>query len=280
MVDFIIIVIGVPLLWQLPRLVWPVRLDSTGTHFTGLYGRYSVQTATGYASEIRSWTGEEMTTGSVSAHTTGTVIGNSVMASTTVNDNRRTFVIRHTGFFLEDREGGVHEVDAANVSPSLANGHLVSAAWLVHNGKRGNAFLVANHTTGNFYVESTRRGNKNVKRGLVKMVFPLPLALQVLLFIVIVTIPVMIVIGVGTMVQLRLFKSRGSRPLLDLLGRNAAEMPSRSRPAVGNGTTAAATGASNDDFASQMKQIAALHASGSLTPDEFQAAKAKLLEKT
>ena len=32
------------------------------------------------------------------------------------------------------------------------------------------------------------------------------------------------------------------------------------------------------DFASQMKEITVLHESGSLTPDEFQAAKAKLLD--
>jgi hypothetical protein len=280
MLQLIAIVVGVPILWQLPRLVWPVRMDPTGTHFTGLYKRYSVETATGYANGVQTWTGEHMTTGSVSAHTTGTMIGSNVMASTTFNDSRRTFVIRHTGFFIEDQTGATHEVDAANVSPSLTNGHLVSAAWLVHNGKRGNAFLVVNHTTGKFYLETTRSGNKNVKRGFVKMVFTLPLPLQVLLFLLIVTIPVMIVIGVAIMVQFRLFRKRGSRRLVARLNRDAAEVPSRTRAGLETGATAPAHQVGSGDFASQVKELSALHDSGSLTADEFQAAKAKLLEKS
>ena len=223
MAQLIVIVIVAPILWQLPRVCWPVHVDSSGMRFTGLYSRYSIQTATGYASGIRTWTGEALSTGSVSAQTTGPVIGSSVVASTTFSDSRRTFVVRHTGFFLEDRAGAMHEVDAANVGPSMADGHLVSVAWLVHNGKRGNAFLVANHTTGSVYIEKTRAGgDRNARRGLVKMVFPMPLPIQVLLLLLIVTIPLMIVIGVATMLQLRWFGTRGSRPLVALLGRNAA----------------------------------------------------------
>jgi hypothetical protein len=261
----ILVVVFGPILWQLPRIFWPVRLDSSGTRFTGLYGRYSIQTFTGYASGIRTWTGATLNTGSLSASGTGQMIGSSFIGSATVSDTRRTFITVHTGFFLEDEAGVVREVDAANVSPALSDGHLVSAAWLVHNHKPRNAFLVYNHTTGSVYVEATPRGGLNARRGLVKMVLTLPLLYQALLWIAIVTIPVMLLFVVGVTGQLWWFRKRGVRPLIAVLERRAAEMPSRR------------LSAGAIDLASQVKELTALHHSGSLTSEEFQAAKAKLL---
>ena len=262
----ILVLVFGPLLWQLPRIFWPVRLDSSGTRFTGLYRRYSIETFTGYASGIRTWTGATLNTGSVSATATGQMIGGSFTGSATVSDTRRTFTTEHTGFFLEDEAGVVREVDAASVSPAIWDGHLVSAAWLVHNHKPGNAFLVYNHTTGSVYLESTPRGGLNARRGFVKMVFTLPFLYQALLWIAIVTIPVMLLFVLGVAGQLWWFGKRGVRPLMAVLERRAAEMPSRRLSA---GTI---------DLASQVKELTALHHSGSLTSDEFQAAKAKLLE--
>jgi hypothetical protein len=262
----LVLVFG-PILWQLPRIFWPVRLDSSGTRFTGLYRRYSIQTFIGYASGIRTWTGATFNTGSVSASGTGQMIGSSFIGSATVSDTRRTFTTEHTGFFLTDEAGVVREVDAANVSPALWDGHLISAAWLVHNNKPRNAFVVYNHTTGSVYVEATHRGGLNARRGLVKMVFTLPLLYQVVLWIAIVTIPVMLLFVFGVTGQLWWFRKRGVRPLMAVLERRAAEMPSR-RPSAGT-----------INLASQVRELTALHHSGSLTSDEFQAAKAKLLER-
>ena len=89
------------------------------------------------------------------------VIGGTYSGTTTVTDRRRTFKVNHTQFFLADQTGATQTVDAANVNPAIGNGHLVSAAWLVHNGKRGNAFLIYNHTTGSVYIEQTRHSSKN-----------------------------------------------------------------------------------------------------------------------
>jgi hypothetical protein len=267
----LVLVFG-PILWQLPRIVWPVRLDSSGTRFTGLYRRYSIQTFTGYASGIRTWTGATLQTGSVSASATGQMIGGSFTGSATVSDTRRTFTTEHTGFFLTDEAGVVREVDAANVSPAIGDGHLVSAAWLVHNHKPRNAFLVYNHTTGSVYVEATRRGGLNARGGLFKMVITLPLVYQVLLWLAIVTIPVILTVALGATGQLWWFRKRGVRPLMAVLERRAAEMPSHrlaAAPTYSAGTI---------DLASQVKELTALHHSGSLTSEEFQAAKAKLLE--
>ena len=58
----------------------------------------------------------------------------------------------------------------------------------------------------------------------------------------------------------------------DELKRNAAEMAAR--------PSAPASGATNSlDLASQLKELTDLHQSGALTADEFQASKAKLLDK-
>jgi hypothetical protein len=59
--------------------------------------------------------------------------------------------------------------------------------------------------------------------------------------------------------------------LADELKRNAAEMPA---PLSG-----AAPSPNSLDLASQLKNLTDLHQSGALTADEFQASKAKLLDK-
>jgi hypothetical protein len=196
----------------------------------GLYQRDSIETFTGYASGVRTWT-ETRNAGSVSASTTSMMIGGTATASTTVIDTRRTFTTVHTGFFLEDETGATRDVDAANVGPSIAEGHLASAAWLVHNQKSGNAFLVYNHTTGSVYVDTTKSGGMTARRGLVSTALKLPLAYQVLGFLLIATIPLMLLFGLGAQWQVRRFRKRGARPLMAVLERRAAEMPSR-RPAA------------------------------------------------
>jgi Short C-terminal domain len=63
-----------------------------------------------------------------------------------------------------------------------------------------------------------------------------------------------------------------AQALADELKRNGAETPAR--------PSAPASGAANSlDLASQLKDLTDLHQSGALTADEFQASKAKLLDK-
>jgi hypothetical protein len=213
-----------PILWQLPRTFWPLHLDSTATRFTGLYRRYSIDTFTGHVSNVQT-SADTQTIGSVTAHTSGMVIGGTYSGTTTVSDNRKTFKVDHTQFFLADQSGATQTVDAANVKPAIGNGHLVSAAWLVHNGKRGNAFLVYNHTTDSVYIEQTRRASKNAPRGLAKMVIRLPLAYQVVLWLLIVTWPLIILIAAGAELQLRWFRKHAAKPLARALARRAVPAP-------------------------------------------------------
>ena len=189
-----------PILWQLPRTFWPLHLDATATRFTGLYRRYSIDTFTGRVSNVQRST-DSQTIGSVTAHTSGMVIGGTYTGTTSISDNRKTFKVHHTQFFLADQTGATRTVDAVNVGPTIGDGHLVSVAWLVHNGKRGNAFLVYNHTTGSVYVEQTRSRSKNAPRGLAKMVIRLPLVYQVILWLAIVTWPLIILIAAGAELQ-------------------------------------------------------------------------------
>lgn len=270
--SFLIFVATFPVWWQIPRVFWPVRMDSGGTRFTGLYRRYSVRTFTGYASDIGSRT-DKLTVGSVSAHTT--VTGG--VASTTVSDNRTTMKRLHTEFFLTDATGATQSVDAVNVGPSIGAGHLVSAAWMVHNGKVGNAFLVFNHTTNRVYVEKTQRGSRNADRGLAKMLIPLPTIYVVLMVLAIVTFPLLALYGLAAMWHMRAFRTRGSRPLVNRLHQTAAGMTPANQPAsivVPNQSPPQET----IDLVSQVKEMKALHDSGALTAAEYDAAKAKLLE--
>lgn len=271
----ITVILLAPVLWQVPRTFWPLRLDPAGSHFTGLYRRYSVATFTGYVSDVKGWV-EKKTVGSVTAQTTGFVTGNTVAATTTVNDGRRTFSTTHDAFFLTDDAGNTRSVDAANVSPAVGDGQLVSAAWLVHNGKTGNAFVVYNHTTNQVYVEATRRGMRSARRGLVKMILPLPTLYQALLFVLIVTIPLIVVLGLGAEWQARHFRKRGVRPLVEMLAQRASGMPPR-RVEAPVQVPAPADGDARIDLATQVKEITSLHDSGALTDDEFRAAKTKLL---
>ncbi len=269
----LVVVFGLPLLWQATKLLWPLRLDSSGTHFTGrLFRRYSVDVFTGYASAIETGVGEALNTGGVSG--TGYTTGSGV-TSVSVRDTRRTFVMHHTSFFLEDHASPARHVDAINVAPAIASGHLVSAAWLVRGGKVGNAFLVYDHDTGMVYIEKTKRGQRNAKRGLVRMVMPFPEWFQALIFITIVGIPVMIVIGLGVQWKVSRFGKRGAVSLEALMQSRAQEL----RDAAARSSVAAPSPSTGSlDVAAQIKELAALHGSGSLTSDEFAAAKAKLLE--
>ena len=272
-VGTIAFIVMVPVLWQVPRTFWPVRLNADGSRFTGLYRRYCVETFTGYASDIREST-SEMTVGSVSAQTTGMAIGGTYSGSTTVYDGRRTFTTFYTRFFLTDGAGKSRTVDAVNVRPSIGEGHLVSAAWLVHNGKAGNAFLVYNHTSGDVWLEKTQVGVRNAKRGLVRMVLRMPTAYVVLLCILIVTIPLVFILGLGVEWQLKIFNKWGSKPLIASLHQRAAGLPARAAPAQ---VPAQAKPDRVIDLASQVKEITALHDSGALSDDEFQTAKTKIL---
>lgn len=263
----LILVVAGPILWQIPRALWPIRLNSDATRFRGLYRRYNVETFTGYASDVRQWTDTKTYGSTVTGTTVGTVGANGfVTGTTTYRDNRRHSSISHTGFFLTDEAGRTGRFDAANVTPSIGEGHLVSAAWIVRNGKAGPAFLVYNHTTGMFYIETHRgRGTGRPKRGLVNMVVTLPL-IHSALFVL--ALPVYVLVGFGIRAQLNLFRKFGVRPLAAKVQRRAAEMPPA--PVV---TPEAAR-----DLAAQVKEITALHQSGALTAEEFTAAKARLLD--
>jgi hypothetical protein len=212
-----------PFVLQVPRVLWPVRLDTSASRFTGLYRRYRVVTVTGHASNIHTFTTVGRQTGTVSG--SGTVIGST--AHVTLFDNRRNWTTDHTTFFVQQPSGATSQFDAANVNPALGEGHLVSVAQLIHGRRPGNAFVVYNHTTGNAYVETISRGQLPPRRGLVRMIRPLSDYHIAGLTLLIVTIPVVLVIGLGVEAQLRLFRRVGVRRLLTVMQRQAAE----SRPA-------------------------------------------------
>ena len=156
----------------------------------------------------------------------------------------------------------------------------MSVAQLVHNGQAGNTFLVYDHTTDQYYTEQTRRSMRNAGRGLTKMVLRLPLAIQVLLFVAIVTIPLMLIFGIGGQWQLRRFRKRrhhGIRALVTAFIQAAALMPAAPSAATASRPPQNLPGAGAPDLVAQVQQITELHMAGALTAQEFQLAKARLL---
>ncbi len=224
--QFLLVVLALPALWQIPRVFWPVRLNAAGDVFTGLYRRYSIATFTGYASDLREWE-ESSVVGSIRGHTSGTLHSDgNFSGTTTISDNRKVFTAYYTAFFLTDDTGDTREAVAANVRPRIGQGHLVSAAWLVHNRKFGNAFLVYNHTTNRVYWEVTRSAMIPIKRGLTKMVLRLPTIYVTLLCLAIVTIPLLFVFALSAMFQLWIFRHHAGKRLLRALEGRASEFPS------------------------------------------------------
>lgn len=275
--EFLVFLAILPALWQVPRMFLPVRMDAAGTHFTGLYRRYSVRTHTGYVSDIQTHT-DKFQTGHVTASTSGMMTGSMFSGSTTFYDGRVTHKRQHTKFFLTDGSGSAQPVDTVNVNPSIGEGHLVSVAWLIHNGKTGNAFLIYNHTTRRVRAEPVRLGWLSAPYGLSKMVLPLPAAYMILLCVLLVTIPLQLAFVFAAKWQAGRFLKHGSEPLTAAMRRRAETMPSH---LVNLNAIPAQPGPSEViDLAAQMKEISALHDSGALTDEEFQAAKTRLLERT
>ena len=101
---FILILLGIPVVWQIPRTFWRVHLNASGSAFTGLYRRYSVNTVTGCTSNISTWTGSQ-TFGSVTGSTSGTLSGGFFSGTTTVHDGRRTLSPLTQASFLPTLRG-------------------------------------------------------------------------------------------------------------------------------------------------------------------------------
>src|SRR5262249_50885465 len=180
-------------------------------------------------SDIRQWQVDSVF-GSVSGQTSGTVgPDGSFSGTTTLRDNRRIVTTYYDSFFLADETGATREVVAANVRPMIGEGHLVSAAWLVHNRKTGNAFVVYDHTTNQAYCEVTRRQMHAARRGLTRMVLRPPTAYLVILCLAIVTIPLVAVFGLSAHMHLTIFRKRTVKPLLMALDRRASEFTSTRR---------------------------------------------------
>ncbi len=73
--------------------------------------------------------------------------------------------------------------------------------------------------------------------------------------------------------------SLNAQAIADELKRNGAEMPTRPSAPASGALVAPVPSTNSLDLASQLKKLTDLHQSGALTADEFQASKAKLLDK-
>jgi len=280
MVTIIAIVVTVvvfgPILWQVPKALWPVRLNRSATRFTGLYRRYAVDTITGHASGQKSSTSSRTAGGTSGGTVTGTISGNGfVVGNITAPTEGQTFSTLHDTFYLTEADGTTHAIRTANVSPTVGEGHLVSAAVLVHGARRGNAFVVYNHTIGEWWIERYRRGRDVPPKGThLKMVWHLGSAHQL---ISILCVGLGIPLAILSQSQLAAFRKFGVKPLISQMEQEgqealatAAQAPALPSPAT------PAPGAT--DIATQVRELSELHSSGALSAEQFEAAKTKLLD--
>jgi hypothetical protein len=263
----LVVVFG-PVLWQIPKALWPPRLNRSATRFTGLYRRWKVDTITGRVSDHRSGTASR-TVGGIDLHDSGSVIS--------VSDRRHTFTTELDSFYLTDAAGATHPIRTANVSPSVGHGHLVSAAVLVHNGKPGYAFVVYNHTTGHYRtMQHYRRGIDVPPKGsFARMVFHLGKFHQL---VAILCVGLGILLGILAHIQMATFNKIGVKPLLRLMEKRGAEQAAAEaeRQPVAPAPTPIAAPPS-PDIVEQIQRLVVLHSTGALSTEQFEAAKAKLL---
>jgi hypothetical protein len=264
-----LIVVFVPVAWQIPKAFWPVRLNGSATRFTGLYRRWNVETFIGRVSDHQSGTSSR-TTGHLTAYDAGGVIS--------VSDGRRSFSTNFNSFNLTDADGVTHAIRTANVSPSLGQGHLVSAAVLAHGGKPGYAFVVYDHTTRQYWTMQHYRRGLDVppKRSFARMVFHLGKFHQV---VAILCVGLGFVLGALAHVQMAAFNKLGVKPLLRRMEQQAAEVSSaQAMSAPTPAVPAPAPDARSGDIVEQIDRLTKLHGSGALSAEQFESAKAKLLE--
>jgi hypothetical protein len=275
---FIVIVLMIvafgPILWQVPKALWPLRLNRSATRFTGLYRRYAVDTITGHASGHTSSTSSRTIGGTSGGTVNGTISGDgTIFASISAPTAGHTFSTLHDMFYVTEADGTTHAIRTANVSPSVGEGHLVSAAVLVHGARRGNAFVVYNHTIGEWWIERYRRGRDVPPKGThLKMVYHLGAIHQL---IALLSAGLGILLGILAQIQFAAFRKIGVKPLISLMER---------RPQEGSATAAPTTALPSPvvpgpgaDIATQVRELTELHSSGALSAEQFEAAKAKLL---
>lgn len=269
----IVVVFG-PILWQIPKAVWPVRLNRSATRFTGLYRRWKVETITGRVSDHQSATASR-TMGHITAYDSGGGV-------ISVSDGRRRFETNYDSFYLTDAAGTTHTIRTANVSPSVGQGHLVSAAVLAHGDKSGYAFVVYNHSTGHYWtMQHYRRGiDVPPKISLTRMVFHLGKWHQLA---AILCAGLGFVLGALAHIQMAAFNKLGVKPLLRRMEQRGAEesaAEAKTREPVERSLPPAPTPVvASPDIVEQIHRLTELHGSGALSAEQFEAAKAKLLDQ-
>jgi hypothetical protein len=116
-----------------------------------------------------------------------------------------TSIVTKDQFFLTAENGSVHPVSLQDWDVPIGEGHVVSVAWTIREGRNtGPYFLVFNHTTNLYYTMDSvvRSVQGSVKNGCLTMI------------VVFFTLPFSLIPLIGWPRQLREFKANGIEPLL------------------------------------------------------------------
>jgi len=241
-----------PVLLRTRKIVFtPLRVsDKDPWRLAGPYWRYKILTFTGYASDVAQRS-DSYTTGSIGSSLGANGQGSSVRGSIS------TSVVVVDRFFLADDQGQAQSFQLSGFNAGIGEGHLVSVAWVKHGrAKKARYFMVHNHTTGQSFFSDS-----DIRKGIT---FPFPPLYVAVLILMVLPLAVLVPFGIVDIWQVRCFKRKGVRPLIEALAANAPGPP-RTAPAPA------------DSVAAQIDRIVVLHESGKLSEAEFEAAKAKLL---
>lgn len=260
-----------PLWWFLIKLSVPVRMGAGDPpRFKGIHRRDHLFGLTGRAAGA-STNHASLTSGSVSGYVNdgyGYVHG-SVSTTVQVTNN----------FFLTLPNGAVNHIQLVDFSAGIGEGHVVSVAGTTRKGAGGAYFFVYNHTTNQRYWKLKDFGP------LKPNVF-----MQVWLALNLITLwpgPVLLIVAIYfRVVNWPMFRSRGSRPMVNWLQQRAqqisapgpAPLPPSPQPAPA--TPPMFVGAEplqGHSIANSLKDLDALRMSGALTAEEFETAKARVL---
>lgn len=240
-----------PMLLRAPKALSPIRISARDpSRLAGLFRRYRINSVTGRASDVGKRS-DSYTKGSTKA--TGGTGGQPPTVSTDID----TQVVVTDRFFLTDSQGQATSFEGAGFEARVGNGHVASLAWVSRGRSRsGRYFLVYDQSTGEgfFNDEAIRKA----------LTFPYPAIYVAILLLMILPVPVLIFFVIAEWWQRMRFKSTGVRPLIAAMDERAASIST--------------DGGASGDVTASLKELAALKSSGALSQEEYDRAKAKILE--
>jgi hypothetical protein len=214
---------------QVLHAIWPLRVTRKGSRFGGIYWLW----------RIRINTGNVLGAGSDSHSTTysrpdriNVTVGPSGYVSGEIHKGGPAITLSagQTTLRLDERAGEPRTYVAVNVFPDVRPGDVVSVATVSHLWRRGNTFMVVNHTRRAYWIEQWQtwkkgdgRANEQAKRGIAWMVEPMPQGVRTFLGALLLPLFILLPLNAAVTGQLALFRRFGCKRLVAAMNMHAQQ---------------------------------------------------------